>query len=138
MGFLDIRPLFTLGFWFKMVPDQLLPPFQWAFLVFFGLLILAGILADQVHKRRKDNFVLRFGAKYIKNWFLTAGIIGCLLLFFGYERAVFLSSRFWYLVWFISFGLWLYFVIKKIKSLPQKEEDLKKKAQFEKYLPKKK
>jgi len=135
MSFLDIRPLFTLSFWFKMVPDPLLPQFQWVFLVFFGLLIIASVVAGQVYKRKKDEFVLRFSAKYLKNWFLAAGITGFLLMFFSYERAMFLSSRFWYVIWFLSFGLWLYFIIKKIKALPEKEDGLKKKAQFDKYLP---
>lgn len=133
-----IQPLLTLSFWFKLAPDPLLPVFQWFFLIFFGFLILAGIVVSQIYKKKKENFILRFSAKYLKNWFLASGLTGFLLFFFSYERAVFLSARFWYVIWFLSFGAWLFFVIKKIKKLPQRAADLKKKAEFDKYLPKKK
>ena len=133
-----IKPLLTLSFWFKMTPDPLLPFFQMAFLIFFGALIAAGIIAGQIYKKKKDSFVLRFTAKYLKSWLFTAGSTGALLLFFSYERAIFLSARFWYIIWLLSLGIWLFFIIKKIKVLPQKEGALRKKAQFEKYLPKKK
>lgn len=130
-----IKPLLAFSFWFKLAPDPLLPFFQMAFLIFFGLLVAAGIVAGQIYKKKKDNFVLRFAAKYLKNWLLAAGITGFLLLFFNYERAVFLSARFWYIAWFLSFGIWMFFIVKKIKTLPQKEDALRKKAQFDKYLP---
>jgi hypothetical protein len=133
-----IKPLLTLSFWFKMAPDPLLPFFQMAFLIFFGLLVVSGIIAGQIYKKKKENFVLRFAAKYLKNWLLTAGITGFFLLFFSYERAVFLSARFWFIIWFLGLGTWLFFIIKRIKTLPQKENALRKKAQFDKYLPKRK
>ncbi len=138
MNFLNIKPLLTLNFWFKLTGDPLLPVSYYGFVIFFGLLVLASVGCAVIYKKEKSNYLLRFGAKYLKNWFLAAGLTGFLFLFFGYERAVFLSSRFWYLVWLLSFGLWLFFILKKIKKLPEKETTLRKQAQFEKYLPKKK
>lgn len=136
MGY--IRPLLTLNFWFKLAPDPLLPPFQWGFIIFFVFLIFASVVCKVIFKKEKSRYVLRLGAKYLKNWFLVGGIMGCVFLFFGYERAVFLSSRFWYVVWALTFGTWLGFIIRKIRKLPKKEQELKKQAKFEKYLPKKK
>lgn len=138
MNFLDIRPLLTLNFWFKLTADPLLPVFYYGFFIFFLLLVFCGLVCGAIYKTEKKKYVLRFSAKYLKNWFLFAGIMGFILLFFGYERAVFLSSRFWYLVWFLSFGLWLFFILRKIKKLPEKETNLRQQEQFEKYLPKKK
>lgn len=138
MKIFDIRPLLTLNFWFKLTADPLLPVFYYGFFIFFGLLIIASIVCGIIFNKEKERYVLRFGAKYLKNWFLAAGITGFLFLFFGYERAVFLSSRFWYIVWLLSFGLWLFFIVKKIKKLPEKQTQLRKQEQFEKYLPKKK
>ena len=133
-----IKPLLSLSFWFKLAPDPLLPAFYYGFVIFFGLLIFASVACGGIYKQQKENYLLRFGAKYLKNWFLAAGAFGYLLIFFGYERAVFLSSRFWYIVWFLSFGLWLFFIIRKIKKLPSKQKEMRRQEQFERYLPKKK
>lgn len=133
-----IKPLLTLNFWFKLNPDPLLPAFYYGFFVFFGLLIFASVLCGVIYKKEKSRYILRHSAKYLKNWFLTAGLTGFLFLFFSYERAVFLSSRFWYVVWALSFGIWLIFIVRKIKKLPKKETELRKQSEFEKYLPKRK
>ena len=133
-----IKPLLTLSFWFKTVGEPFLPVFYYALLAFFTLLFLAGILSGIVFKAKKEFFILRFAVKYLKGWFLWAGATGYLWIFFTYERAVFLSSRFWILVWLLSFGLWLVFIIKKIRQLPGKEKESQQKAQFDKYIPKKK
>ncbi len=132
-----IKPLLTLSFWFKTVGEPFLPVFYYVFLVFFTALLVAGIFGGMLYKKQKDYYVLRFAVKYLKNWFIWSGIAGYLWLFFTYERAAVLSSRFWILVWLLSFGAWLFFIVKKIKNLPKKEEESKRKAQFDKYLPKK-
>ncbi|MBU4421347.1 hypothetical protein L6259_01865 [Candidatus Parcubacteria bacterium] len=134
MGY--ITPLLKFGFWFNIAPPPLLPFFYWAFFIFFVVLLFGGIVCGRIYKKEKENFVLRFSAKYLKNWFIVAGITGLLLLLFGYERAVFLSARFWFLVWAIGFGIWLGFIIKKIKILPTRKEELKRHAEYNKYLPK--
>jgi len=133
-----IKPLLTLSFWFKSVGEPFLPVFYYALLALFTLLFIAGSLSGIIFKKKKEDFILRFSVKYLKNWFLWAGITGYLWIFFTYERAVFLSSRFWIVIWLIGFGVWLFFIVKKIKNLPQKERELKQKAQFDKYIPKKK
>lgn len=138
MNFLNIKPLLTLSFWFKLAGEPLLPVLYYGFVVFFGLLVLASIVCGVISKKEKRNYILRFGAKYLKNWFLASGLTGFLFLFFNYERVIFLSSRFWYLIWFLAYGLWLIFILKKIKKLPEKESSLRKQTQFEKYLPKRK
>ncbi|MBU1179509.1 hypothetical protein KJ885_01050 [Patescibacteria group bacterium] len=133
-----IKPLLTLQFWFKLTPPPLMPIFYWAFLIFFLLMLFASILCGRIYKKEKEQYLLRFGAKYLKNWFLTAGLVGFLLILFGYERAVLLSARFWYPLWVIGFGVWLFFIIKKIRELPKREAEFKHQAQFNKYLPKSK
>ncbi len=115
-----------------------MPVFYYGFITFFGLLVFAFFICGAIYKKEKNNYVLRFGAKYLKNWFLAAGLTGFLFLFFSYERAIFLSSRFWYIAWLLGYGLWLFFILKRIEKLPEKETGLRKQAQFEKYLPKKK
>lgn len=135
MGY--IKPLITLQFWFDMTPPPLLPVFYWAFFIFFGLLIFAGITSGRIYKKKKEDFILRFSAKYLKNWFYSAGAAGLLLMMFSYERVALFSSRFWFILWFVGFGVWLFFIIRKLKVLPKKEEELNKKKEFVKYLPKK-
>tara|TARA_B100000315_G_scaffold193145_1_gene183642 strand:+ start:44 stop:460 length:417 start_codon:yes stop_codon:yes gene_type:complete len=136
MGY--ITPLLKLSFWFKINPGPLMPMFYWVFLIFFGLLFVASIVCGRIYKKEKDQFVLRFSAKYLKNWLLTASIVGFLLLLFNYERVALLSARFWYGLWTIGFGVWLGFIIKKIRQLPDKKKGLIERAKLNKYLPKKK
>lgn len=136
MGY--IKPLFSLSFWFKLNPGQLMPMFFWFFVILFGLMVIGGTLCVRIEKKEKENFILKMSAKYLKNWFFTAGIVGFLFILFNYERAILLSSRFWYLLWFIGFGIWLGFIIKKIKLLPKREAEFKKQKEFNKYLPKSK
>jgi len=139
MSFLNyIKPLFTASFWFNLTPPPLLPLFYWCFFIVFAGLIIVGFVSSQVYQKKRDNYILRFSAKYLKPWFITSGILGLILLFFDYERATFFSARFWFLIWFISFGIWLLFIIKKIKQLPERQDLLHKKAEFEKYLPNRK
>jgi len=134
MGY--IKPLLTFSFWFSITPPPLLPIFYWVFFILFSVLFLIGIVCRWIYKKEKNNFVLRFSAKYLKKWFILSGALGFLLLMFSYERAVFLSARFWFLIWGVGFGVWLGFIIKKIKTLPDRKDELKRHAEYNKYLPK--
>ncbi|MFC1612257.1 hypothetical protein ACFL29_00180 [Patescibacteria group bacterium] len=133
-----IKPLLTLQFWFDLTPPPLLPVFYWFFLIVFLVFIVTAMVCGRIYNKEKDKFILRFSAKYLKSWFLSSGLVGLVLLAFNYERATLLAARFWFLLWLIGFGVWLYFIIRKIRRLPQREVELKKQAQFDKYLPKSK
>src|SRR3989344_1520301 len=103
-----IKPLLTLSFWFRMNPDPFLPTFYYLFLGLFGLMIIGSIAAGQIWTRKRENYVLRHSAKYLKNWLLTGGIVGFFWTFFTYERATLLGARFWLILWAIGLGFWLY------------------------------
>jgi len=137
MEIFDIRPMLSLGFWFKTAGEPFLPIFQYALFGLFTILFVLGLVSGIIFQKKKEVFILRFAVKYLKNWFLWAGIAGYSWMFFTYERAIFLSSRFWILAWLIGFGIWLWVIIRKIMRLPKKQEELRGRAQFEKYLPKK-
>ena len=77
--------------------------------------------------------------QWIGQLMITMGFIGGILIFFSYENVRFLGSKFWYLLWVLSFIGWTIGIeivrrkMKKAESLITRKDD-----SFLKYLPKKK
>lgn len=105
----------------------------------FGVLFLLAILIKIIQiTSKQDSFFKNLLQKYFV-MLSTMSVIGFILVWFRYERAYFLSARFWLLVWFIGLVIWLYFILKyQIKTIPQARQQLQKTKEFNKYLPKKK
>ncbi len=124
--FLDLRPAISLTSVYFL-------------LEVFGALVVLAILIRIIQKvSQKDSFYKSLLQKYFV-MFLTMGLAGLFLVWFRYERAYFLSARFWLLVWLIGLVVWLVFVLKyQFKVVPQAREKLQKTKEFNKYLPKKK
>jgi len=104
-------------------------------LIFFGFLVLLGIILSVVAWRCKNVIYKKLLSK-IYTLLLTIGIIGFLLLFFRYENAYFLSSRFLLLVLFLSFIIWGIFIIYySFTKFPFSLKDYKEYLRREKYIP---
>ena len=128
--------LLSLKFWFALDPAPLRAISFNIFLVVFLVLAVVGILGRVIAARNKKNYFIRTILLKLGRPFISTGIVGLMLLFFEYERILFLSSRFWYallLVWFLySFSRFLNHVMKK---LPFEIKELEKKSKVSKYLP---
>lgn len=124
--------LLTLKFWFNLRPTQLMPFAKYALIALIAILILLAIIT--AIKKTKGS-IYKKTLRRLYNFGSVNAIIGLLLLFFDYEQAPFFSSRFWLGLWFIGMVIWIAYILKGLKSIPLRKEELEKQAQFKKYLP---
>lgn len=123
---------FTLKYWFGMNAGSLQQNAQRAFVVF--LILLLGLTIYSELKRRNKGIYLRIWTK-LASFGLTNLIIGAFLLFFTYEGVVFLSMRFWFLLWFVAIVFWLKSIYAEFKKIPELREKRKQEEAFKKYIP---
>jgi hypothetical protein len=130
--------LFSIRFWFALLPSPVRSNSFWILLTMFLVFVLIGIGGKVIARYKRQDFVLSHIARRLGRPFTPTGIVGLILLFFEYERVSFLSSRFWYLfllAWFIySANKFIQFVYRE---LPQEYRELERKMKLEKYLPRK-
>jgi len=122
----------TLKFWFNMRAGTLYPLVQKGLLVFLVMLFLL-IFVSLFLKKRKSSY-RRIWSK-MQSFSTSNLIIGFILLFFTYEGLPFLSMRFWFLLWFLGMLVWLYFIYKETKKIPEIREKRKQEEEFKKYIP---
>lgn len=122
------------GYWLEMRQESL----HYTGSIFFSglaLIFLALIVFFWINKKRKNN------GHYFRIWrrlnsFGTANlIIAFFLWFFAYEGIYIFSSRLWLIVWFIIMGIWLYFIYKDWKRVPELIRQKEKEMEYKKYIP---
>lgn len=124
---------FTSNFWFSLRPGGLLGSSMIVLVFFIVLLIIAGFIFNNL-KAKKGLYRKTLDGLF--NFSFTNAIIGLFLLFFSYETILFLSSRFWYLLWVIEIITWLWLILKHAKNLPKIREQRETENKYKKYLPK--
>lgn len=124
--------LLTLSFWFNSRPGALMPALEKGFVVFLFLLLIGFVVFLFLQKKKT---IFRNLFKKLGGFCLGNAIIGGILLFFIYEGVPLLSARFWLLFWLIGMGVWLFFILKRLKEIPKRKEELEKEKAFKKYLP---
>lgn len=124
--------LLTLNYWFNLRPEALTPMANRLFITFIILLV---VLAFASIRAKKKNKLYRGFLQKLYNFSFTNIIIGLIFMFFNYESLPFFSARFWLGLWAIGMIVWLVFILKGLKSIPQKKEELDKEKEFNKYLP---
>lgn len=132
-----MKNLLSIHFWFNVRPPQLTPLSQY---LLIGLVILfLGSAIFFFFKKRKKGTKKNFYLEIWRNLYtfcLTNAILGSLFLFFNYQMIPFFSSRFWYVVWFLVMVTWIFFIIKKLKTVPEKIKQAEQQEKYKKYLPK--
>lgn len=124
--------LLSLSFWFNLRPGSMPATYRNILLgVAISLLISAVIFF--VLKRRKGFYKKIFINLY--DFSVSNAFFGLLLLFFNYELVPFFSARFWFLIWVISAIIWLYYILKKLKEIPEKKRKSEEVDEIKKYLP---
>ncbi|MDD3285825.1 MAG: hypothetical protein PHG95_04325, partial [Patescibacteria group bacterium] len=127
-----MQNLLTWHFWFNLRPEPLLPIFVNIFLGFLILLLLASIFTG-IKQSRKGLYKIFWKKAY--NFSIGNLIIGAVFFFFNYERAAFLSARFWLAIWIISMLWWLWPIVKQYRLVPAKQKQLAQEQEFKKYSP---
>lgn len=135
---MNLNKLFSLSYLFDRYPNT---GFSWPvmiilLIIFIGALILA-FYAGHKRKLSSGNFKKLWGKIQVWSW--TAGLTGLLFVYLREVRALYLSSRFWLLLFLIIMIIWALLIAKYWKKeIPAKEERQKQSEEFNKWLPKKK
>ncbi|PIR12807.1 hypothetical protein COV49_04185 [Candidatus Falkowbacteria bacterium CG11_big_fil_rev_8_21_14_0_20_39_10] len=125
--------LLSLKFWFNSRPGPLLPVYQKALIVFLVALLALSILFWLIGAKKKGFHMALW--RRLKTFSLVDFFIGLVLLFFSYEGAPFLSSRFWFLFWGAGMLAWLGFIFWELKKIPEKKKQMEREKEYKKYIP---
>ena len=123
------------SFWFNLKPIPLLPIYDKVFtglVVLLGLLLIASFFIKKAYRKNIYGKVLEEAYSFM----LTNFGIGLILLFFNYESVPLLSARFWFILWAIEMGIWIYLIIRDVKKIPARKEQFEKEKEYQKYIPK--
>jgi hypothetical protein len=120
-------------FWFNPSPGTYSPVYLYLIagtvvVLFVGSFVLK-ILAI------KQKSVYSVIMRRLSGFSLTYSIIIGAFLFFNTQIIPYLSSRFWYPIIGITMAVWLYFILKELKLIPQRKAERAKKEEFKKYIP---
>lgn len=127
-----MQNLLTWKFWFNLRPEPLLPIFEKLYLLLLVILLLAAIFT--YIKQKKKGLYKRF---WKLSYFFSFSnlVIGVIIFFFNYERAAFLSARFWLALWGLTMLWWLWLLFKSHRQVPLNKKKLEKEKEYNKYLP---
>ncbi len=134
---MNIANLFHLDYWFSQ-PFVAAGSSLWLLIGGFLVLVLAGLVCKIVSLYKEEKFK-KVILKRSSHLAMTMGFLGLVWMFFRQERVVFLSLRFWLLLWVAVFVWWTLLIVKYItKRVPEIKTEEERLARIEKYLPKSK
>lgn len=125
---------FTLSYWFNIRAGALHAGMQ-SFLIFFILILVILVILFSYYKKQKGKGFYYKLLDNLQSFSVANLIIGAFLLFFTYQEVLFLSARFWFLLWFALMIFWLYHIFKISKEIPKIKEKAQKEKEFKKYIP---
>jgi hypothetical protein len=127
-----MKGLLSPSFWFNLRPGPLVSQnYLIAVIVVFIIIGAAFFFL----KRAQYKSANRIFWESLYSFGLYNAMIGLALLFFTYELVPFLSSRFWFLLWVIGLGLWIFLLVKKFVAIKSRKEQLEKEKEYRKYIP---
>lgn len=124
--------LITWKYWFSLQPEPFLP-LAWNILNGTIVLFIVSAVIFAILKMRPG--IWRGLYKRLYAFSLTGFIIGLLMLFFNYEQVPFFMARFWLIIWLVIMVVWLFFILRDLRSIPQKKKELTDQQELKKYLP---
>ncbi len=128
--------LLHLDYWFSE-PFTARGLALWLLVGLFLLFIAKGLVFKILSQFQTDK-LKKLIFKRSGSFGITMGFFGLLWMFFRQERIAFLAWRFWLLLWVVVTLIWGYrLVCYALKRIPQIKAEEVKRANIEKYLPKK-
>lgn len=125
--------LLSYKFWLNMRPADMTPLFNYLFIGAILFFITASAVAWMMKNRKKNSYT-RLWEKLF-TFFSTNLFIGLVIMFFNYEQIPFLSARFWFLIWGAGILIWIGYILKYLKTIPEKRKINEEKKEFNKYIP---
>lgn len=132
---MSVLNLLHLDYWFSQ-PFTARGLALWLLVGGFLLFIVVGlvfkILSQYQENKFKKALLKRSGSLGI-----TMGFLGLMWMFFRQERVAFLAWRFWLLLWAVITAVWGYRLARyALKRIPEIKSEDERRANIEKYLPK--
>lgn len=128
------------SYWLNPHPVPLGPTLVGGIFVFFGWFFIAGLAFRIVaHLLRKKDHLKAGICRRLAALLITTALLGFVCLFFAYEQLPLFGMRFWVLLVFIMFIIWLVRIVSYIvREYPVERAAIVEKKNLEKYLPGKK
>lgn len=137
---MDIMKILDLKYLFIQNPFPLNSFQRNVLIVVFSIFIIVAIIVASWNfwKRNKLDIIAKRVFTKISIFCFTLGLIGWVLFFMRQFHVHFFSRRFLLVFWSIGAIIWFVYLLKYIlKKAPVERRNIKKKQEFEKYLPRK-
>ena len=132
-----MQNLLTWSYWFSLQARELMPSVKAALFAAFGVLVLVGLLARWMSKKRSGDMFWAEGGKRVASMGLWMGVTGLLIVWFTHELIYFFGARFWYLVWLAIAFVWIISILRfLIAVVPKKKAEYAEHARIRKWIPK--
>lgn len=133
---MDFTKIFDLKYIFTQNPAPLHPFQRNVLIAVFGILIVVAVISALWGRRKKLQVTTKKIASKISTSSFIMGLVGWLLFFLRQKNVYFFNRRLWLVFWFIAAVVWLFYLLKYIfKKAPLERQEIKKRQEFEKYLP---
>ena len=126
--------LLTLSYWFKLRPEPFGLLGQSILIIAFFVFLAGSIISWRYYQRKIPVYHKVWSAVF--SLCLTNVIIAALWFFFDNQMVPILMTKIWYLLWLISLMIWIVMIIKRLKRVPVRQQELAQQKEFNKYLPK--
>lgn len=130
--------LLTWSYWFSLQARELMPSVKTGIAVAFAALVVLGLLARSMAKKRSGDMFWAEGGKRFASMALWMGFLGLFFVWCTHELVYFFGARFWFLalaagalVWAASIARFL------IAVVPKKRSEYEERARIAKWIPKK-
>lgn len=124
--------LLTFKFWFDSRPDDLTEMSRMTLFVLTGLLAACGIVLRVIAKKNPS---LKSVFKSLASFCFVNGFISLVFIFMAYELVPILSSRFWFIIWWLSMALWLFLIFRSYKKIQGLRVNSEKDQEIKRYIP---
>ena len=129
--------LLTWSYWFSLQARELMPQVKTGLLAAFAALVVLGLLARAIAKRRAGDMFWAEGGKRVAKMALWMGFLGLFIVWCTHELVYFFGARFWYLVWLAAALAWSIAILRfLIAVVPKKKAEYAEQARIRKWLPK--
>lgn len=122
----------SLSYWFSARPGNLSSSGLKVMAVFLIILLIGAILAFV--KKKQQGIYKNIWSDLI-GYSITNLFLGGLLMFLFYESIPYLSARILGVIWLLLMAVWLYYILRKIKSIVEVREKRIKEQELKKYIP---
>lgn len=122
-------------YWFRPRTMPLSPTFLY---IFLGILAVLLILAVWFFIKYRQGGRFKRVFSDLHYFAVTNLIIGLALFFFRFEGTIFMTARYWLVLWFLGMGFWLYMIWREFRVLSSKGGRDEGIETYLKYLPRKK